>query len=117
DTSATQQMQQQMMSSSGASKYRGAQGLDPEFIKELEKQFGFDKPLGERFFMMLKNYLSFDFGESYFRDRSVVGLVLEKMPVSLSLGLWTTLLIYMISIPLGIRKAVRDGSAFDVWTS
>ena len=117
DTSATQQMQQQMMSSSGASKYRGAQGLDPEFIKELEKQFGFDKPMGERFFMMLKNYLRFDFGESYFRDRSVVDLVLEKMPVSLSLGLWTTLLVYMISIPLGIRKAVRDGSAFDVWTS
>lgn len=117
DTSANQQMQQQMMSSSGSSKYRGAQGLDPEFIKDLEKQFGFDKPLGERFFLMLGNYLRFDFGESYYRDRSVIGLVFEKMPVSISLGLWTTLLMYLISIPLGIRKAVKDGSAFDVWTS
>jgi microcin C transport system permease protein len=107
--------------SSGAgnttSSYRGAQGLDPEFIKEIEKQFGFDKPPTERFFLMLKNYLRFDFGESYFRDQKVVDLVLSKMPVSISLGLWTTLLIYMISIPLGIRKAVRDGSTFDVWTS
>jgi microcin C transport system permease protein len=100
-----------------ASKYRGAQGLDPEFIKSLEKQFGFDKPLYERFFMMLKNYVVFDFGESYFRNRSVVDLVLEKMPVSISLGLWTTLLTYLISIPLGIAKAVRDGTRFDVWTS
>ncbi|MDY0008354.1 MAG: microcin C ABC transporter permease YejB [Bdellovibrionales bacterium] len=116
---ATQMMQQQLTSGAGSStgQYRGAQGLDPEFIKSLEKQFGFDKPMGERFFLMLKNYLRFDFGTSYFRDRSVVDLVLEKLPVSISLGLWTTLLIYMISIPLGIRKAVRDGSAFDVWTS
>lgn len=114
---ATQMMQQQMTGSSGTGKYRGAQGLDPEFIKELEKQFGFDKPLGERFFLMMGNYLRFDFGQSYFRDRGVVDLVMEKMPVSISLGLWTTLLIYMISIPLGIRKAVKDGSAFDVWTS
>ena len=116
---ATQMMQQQMTGGGGSSagKYRGAQGLDPEFIKSLEKQFGFDKPLGERFFLMLGNYIRFDFGHSYFRDRSVVDLVLEKMPVSISLGLWTTLLIYLISIPLGIRKAVRDGSTFDVWTS
>ncbi len=98
-------------------KYRGAQGLDPEFIAALNKQFGFDKPLPERFFMMLKNYLVFDFGESYFRNRRVVDLVLEKMPVSISLGLWTTLLTYLISIPLGIMKAVRDGSRFDVASS
>lgn len=117
DTSANQLAQQNLTSSSGAGKYRGAQGLDPEFIKSLEKQFGFDKPIGERFFLMMKNYLSFDFGESYFQDKSVVTLILEKLPVSVSLGLWTTLLIYMISIPLGIRKAVRDGSAFDTWTS
>jgi microcin C transport system permease protein len=99
------------------SKYRGAQGLDPEFLKEIEKQFGFDKPVLERFVFMMGNYLRFDFGESYFRDRSVVELVLEKMPVSISLGLWTTLLVYLISIPLGVKKAVRDGSRFDVWTS
>ena len=98
-------------------KYRGAQGLDPEFIAQLEKQFGFDKPLHERFLQMLKNYVVFDFGESYFRNRKVVDLVLDKMPVSISLGLWTTLLTYLISIPLGIVKAVRDGSRFDIWTS
>jgi microcin C transport system permease protein len=99
------------------SKYRGAQGLDPEFIKSLEKQFGFDKPAYERFFLMIKNYLLFDFGQSYFRDTSVLGLIAEKMPVSVSLGLWMTLLSYSISIPLGIRKAVQDGTRFDVWTS
>ena len=99
------------------SKYRGAQGLDPEFIKEIEKLYGFDKPPVERFLQMMGNYLRFDFGESYFRDRKVVDLVLEKMPVSISIGLWTTLIIYLVSIPLGIRKAVRDGSNFDLWTS
>src|SRR5439155_13239355 len=99
------------------SKYRGAQGLDPEFIKRLEKQFGFDKPAHERFFLMLKNFLVFDFGKSYFRDVSVMQLVKEKLPVSMSLGIWMTLLTYLISIPLGIRKAVSDGSRFDVWTS
>ncbi len=98
-------------------KYRGAQGLDPEFIKELEQQFGFDKPAHERFFLMLWNYIRFDFGESYFRDISVIDLILEKMPVSISLGLWMTLLSYSISIPLGISKAVRDGTKFDIWTS
>ncbi len=98
-------------------KYRGAQGLDPEFIKSLEKQFGFDKPAYERFFLMLWNYLRFDFGKSYFRDVSVLQLIKEKLPVSVSLGIWMTLLSYLISIPLGIRKAVRDGSQFDVWTS
>ena len=91
------------------SKYRGAQGLDPEFIAKLEKMFGFDKPPLERFLMMMKNYLTFNFGESYFKDRSVIGLIIEKMPVSISIGLWTTLLVYLISIPLGIRKAVLDG--------
>ena len=98
-------------------KYRGAQGLDPEFIKQLEKQFGFDKPAPERFLMMLWNFIRFDFGESYFRDIPVIDLILEKMPVSISLGLWMTLISYGISIPLGIRKAVSDGSQFDVWTS
>jgi len=98
-------------------KYRGAQGLDPEFIAALEKQFGFDKPVHERFLLMVWNYARFDFGESYFRDVDVIDLILEKMPVSISLGLWTTLLTYLISIPLGVTKAVRDGSRFDVWTS
>lgn len=101
----------------GSSKYRGAQGLDPEFIRQLERQFGFDKPAYERFGLMLWNYIRFDFGDSYFRDISVIELVLEKMPVSISLGLWMTLISYGISIPLGIAKAVRDGSKFDVWTS
>jgi len=100
-----------------AGKYRGAQGLDPEFIAELETRFGFDKPLHERFVGMMRNYLVFDFGDSFFRDRSVIDLVLDKMPVSISLGLWTTLLVYLICIPLGIAKATRDGSRFDVWTS
>ncbi len=99
------------------SKYRGAQGLDPEFIKSLEKQFGFDKPAHERFFLMLWNYIRFDFGKSYFRDVSVLQLMKEKLPVSMSLGIWMTLLSYLISIPLGIRKAVLDGTRFDTWTS
>jgi microcin C transport system permease protein len=103
--------------SEASSKYRGAQGLDPEFIAKLEKQFGFDRPPLERFGLMLWNYIRFDFGESYFRDISVIDLILEKMPVSISIGLWITLISYVISIPLGIRKAVHDGSAFDVWTS
>jgi microcin C transport system permease protein len=98
-------------------KYRGSQGLDPEFIARLEKQFGFDKPPLERFGLMLWNYARFDFGDSYFRDISVIDLILEKMPVSITIGLWITLLSYLISIPLGIRKAVQDGSSFDVWTS
>ncbi len=102
---------------SETSDYVGARGLPPEFIAELEKEFGFDKPPLERFLTMLWNYLRFVFGESYFRSISVVDLVLEKMPVSISLGLWSTLLAYLISIPLGIRKAVLDGSRFDTWTS
>ncbi len=101
----------------GGRQTRGARGIDPELIEKLEKQFGFDRPPHERFFRMLTNYATFDFGESFFRDRRVVELVLDKMPVSISLGLWTTLIIYLISIPLGIAKAVRDGSRFDVWSS
>jgi microcin C transport system permease protein len=99
------------------SKYRGAQGLDPEFIKSLERQFGFDKPASERFLIMLWNYMRFDFGKSYFRDTPVLQLIKEKLPVSISLGLWLTLLTYLISIPLGIRKAIADGSRFDTWSS
>ena len=97
-------------------KYRGAQGLDPEFIKQLEKEFGFDKPAPERFLMMMTNYLTFHFGTSYFRSKPVVDLIVEKMPVSISLGLWLTLITYGVSVPLGIRKAVKEGSTFDVWT-
>ncbi len=100
-----------------SSRYRGAQGLDPEFIKQLEKQFGFDKPAHERFFLMMKSYLTFDFGKSYFRDIAVLELIKEKLPVSISLGVWMMLLTYLISIPLGIHKAVRDGEPFDTWTS
>jgi microcin C transport system permease protein len=99
------------------SKYRGAQGLDPEFIKALEKEFGFDKPAYERFFLMMKNYLMFDFGTSYFKKTSVIELIKQKLPVSISLGIWMLLITYLISIPLGIRKAVHDGEKFDTWTS
>lgn len=101
----------------GDDRYLGARGLPPEFIEQLEREFGFDKPPLERFLTMMGNYLRFDFGESYFRSISVIDLVIEKMPVSITLGLWSTLLAYMISIPLGIRKAVRDGTPFDAWTS
>src|SRR5210317_500509 len=103
--------------SSGNTDYVGARGLPPEFIAELEREFGFDKPPLERFLNMMGNYLRLDFGESYFRSISVVDLVLEKMPVSISLGLWSTLIAYIVSIPLGIRKAVHDGTSFDTWTS
>ena len=102
-------------SSSGT--YRGARGLPKELIERIEKMYGFDKPIGERFLLMMRNYLVFDFGESFFSNKRVVDLVIEKLPVSISLGLWTTLLIYFVSIPLGIAKAVRDGSRFDVSTS
>jgi microcin C transport system permease protein len=101
----------------GSGKYRGAQGLDPRFIAQLEKQFGFDKPAHERFFKMLWDYVRFDFGDSFFRGRPVIDLILDKMPVSITLGLWITLISYLISVPLGIAKALRDGSRFDVWTS
>src|SRR5205085_776215 len=105
------------MDAAVSSKYRGAQGLDPEFIKKLEQQFGFDKPAPERFALMVWNFSRLDFGKSYFRDTSVLQLIKEKLPVSMSLGVWMTLLTYLISIPLGIRKAVADGSRLDVWTS
>lgn len=98
-------------------RYRGARGVDPDLIRELEALYGFDKPAHVRFFDMMGRYLRFDFGNSFYRDRSVADLVLDKLPVSISLGLWTTLFIYALSIPLGIRKAVQDGSRFDVWSS
>jgi len=97
--------------------YIGGRGLPQEFIEQLEKEFGFDKPAHVRFAQMMWNYVRFDFGESYFRSISVIDLVIEKMPVSITLGLWSTVLAYLISIPLGIRKAVRDGTSFDTWTS
>jgi microcin C transport system permease protein len=103
--------------SSSTSAYRGAQGLDPEFVKAIERQFGFDKPAHERYFLMMKNYVAFDLGESFYRTIDVGDLILEKMPVSISLGLWSTLIIYLVSIPLGIAKAVRDGTRFDIGTS
>ena len=103
--------------SGGDTKYRGSRGLEPSLVADIEKLYGFDKPPLERFLKMMGDYVRFDFGDSFFRDESVFNLVKEKMPVSISLGLWTTLLVYLISIPLGVKKAVRDGSSFDVWTS
>ena len=108
---------QEVRTSDGLESYKGSVGVPKDFIDELEAQFGFDKPLWERFFSMMYDYITFDFGDSYFRSISVIELIIEKMPVSISLGLWTTLLAYMISIPLGIRKALLDGSSFDNWTS
>lgn len=104
-------------SASGNSQSRAARGLPPEFIAELEERFGFDKPMHERFFQMIGNYLTFDFGTSYFTDRSVIDLIADKLPVSISLGLWTTVITYLVAIPLGIRKALREGTPFDIWTS
>ena len=101
----------------GGERSRASRGLDPALIKQIEKLYGFDKPPVERFLMMMRSYLTFDFGESFFRDRSVVSLIRDKLPVSISLGLWTTLVTYLVSIPLGIRKAVKDGSNFDIWSS
>jgi microcin C transport system permease protein len=98
-------------------KYRGARGIDPELIRQLERQYGFDRPAPERFVRMIRSYLTFDFGSSFYRDRRVIDLIAEKLPVSISLGLWTTLVVYLVSIPLGITKAVRDGTRFDVWSS
>jgi microcin C transport system permease protein len=107
----------QSASQSSSRIYRGAQGIDPQTIKRIEKLYGFDKPIGERFVLMMSSFLRFDFGNSFGSGRPVIDLILEKLPVSVSLGLWTTLLTYLICIPLGIAKAVRDGSSFDVWTS
>ncbi len=117
DSGETGSRRAQTASADVSSKYRGAQGLDPDFIKEIEKLYGFDKPAHERFLMMMGNYLRFEFGDSFFRDQPVIDMVIDKMPVSISLGLWTTLLVYLISIPLGIAKAVRDGTRFDIVTS
>lgn len=105
------------LQAAGDNMYRGAQGVPEELVKELEKQFGFDKPVHERLWKMIKDYARFDFGRSYYQDKSVLELIGERMPVSISLGLWSTLIIYLIAIPLGIKKAVEDGSKFDVWTS
>ncbi|SIS76775.1 microcin C ABC transporter permease YejB [Neptunomonas antarctica] len=107
----------QSSSNSNDSNYRGARGLDPSLVAEIEALYGFDKPVHERYFQMLGNYLTFDFGKSFYSDKSVIDLIIEKLPVSISLGLWTTLLTYLISVPLGIRKAIKDGSSFDVWSS
>ncbi|MDI1303141.1 MAG: microcin C ABC transporter permease YejB [bacterium] len=101
----------------GNTKYRGAQGLDPEMIEDLKRQYGFDKPIHERLWILLKSYSRLDFGQSFFRDMPVTTLIVEKMPVSISLGLWSTLIIYLVSIPLGIKKAISHGSRFDIWTS
>lgn len=121
DVSATARFggadQAEVVSMGGDGQYRGAQGIDPAFIAELEQMYGFDKPAHERFLKMLGDYLTLDFGSSFYRDQTVIELLVDKLPVSISLGLWTTLLVYLISIPLGIRKAVRDGSRFDIWTS
>lgn len=105
------------MNMDSANKYQGSEGVPEDLVKELEKQFGFDKPAHVRFFKMLKDYARFDFGRSYYQDKSVSQLIFERMPVSISLGLWSTLIIYLIAIPLGIKKAVTDGSNFDVWSS
>ena len=120
DSSATDRISgggSEVASGNSETSYKGARGLPPDLIEDLEKQFGFDKPAYQRFLIMIGSYLRFDFGESYFRSISVIDLVLEKMPVSITLGLWSTLLAYLISIPLGIRKAVKDGSRFDTWSS
>jgi microcin C transport system permease protein len=109
--------QPSVLGAEGGGRYRGAEGLDPALVAELQHRFGFDKPAHVRFLEMMSRFLRFDFGKSFFRDQTVVSLVVEKMPVSISLGLWTTLLVYLISVPLGVRKAVRHGSRFDIWTS
>ncbi len=119
DTGTTQHSDPARLSAldSSQSAYRGAQGIDPEIIARIEQMYGFDKPPAERFWNMMADYATFDFGTSFFRDEPVMDLILDKLPVSISLGLWTTLIVYLISIPLGIMKAVRDGSRFDVWSS
>lgn len=103
--------------SPGDNQYRGSRGLDPEVVAEITKRYGFDKPLHERYFKLLWDYIRFDFGDSLFRSASVIQMIKDSLPVSISLGLWSTLIIYLVSIPLGIKKAVRNGSAFDIWSS
>ena len=111
------EVSRQLEGGAGGGRYRGARGLDPDLIRELERQFGFDKPAHERFVHMIARFVQFDLGRSFYRDESVIDLIAAKLPVSISLGLWTTLLVYSISIPLGIRKATAHGSRFDLWTS
>ena len=112
------ELKQSTLRASGSdSSYRGAQGLDPELVAEIEKLYGFDQPLYKRYFKLIFEYICFDFGDSFYRDKQVVDLVIEKLPVSISLGFWSTLIIYLLSIPLGIAKAVRHGSRFDIWSS
>ncbi len=112
------ELKQSTLRSSGSdSSYRGAQGLDPELVAEIEKLYGFDQPLYKRYFKLVADYICFDFGESFYRDKRVVDLLIEKLPVSISLGFWSTLIIYLVSIPLGVAKAVRHGSRFDIWSS
>ena len=117
NTDAKSQLTSSVNLNTQNSRYQGSQGVPEELIAELEKQFGFDKPAHQRFWKMIKDYACFDFGRSYYQDKTVWKLIVERMPVSISLGLWSTLIIYLIAIPLGIRKAVRDGTKFDVWTS
>lgn len=116
-TSAISSKASSVSTNKNSSVYQGASGIPEEMVKELEKQFGFDKPAWERFFLMVKNYAVFDLGKSFYQDKTVWQLIKEKMPVSISLGLWSTLIIYLIAIPLGIKKAVSDGSRFDLVTS
>jgi microcin C transport system permease protein len=116
DTTGRQQTTQSA-SQSGSTIYRGAQGIDPETIKRIEKLYGFDKPVTERFYLMMSSFIRFDFGNSYTSGRPVIDLVISKLPVSISLGLWAAIITYLVCIPLGIAKAVRDGTPFDVWTS
>ena len=117
NTDAKSQLTSSVNLNSNNTRYQGSQGVPEDLIQELEKQFGFDKPAYQRFWKMIKDYACFDFGRSYYQDKTVSSLILERMPVSISLGFWSTLIIYLIAIPLGIRKAVTDGSKFDVWTS
>lgn len=116
-TSSTASTASGTNTSAATSRYLGAQGVRPELIAALEKKYGFDKPLYQRFFIMMWDYIRFDFGKSFSKGQNVIALVIDKMPVSISLGLWTTLIVYLVSIPLGVRKAVKDGTRFDIWTS
>ncbi|NQY19741.1 MAG: microcin C ABC transporter permease YejB [Campylobacteraceae bacterium] len=105
------------VSTQSSNNYQGSKGLDPDLIKDIEELYGFDKPIIERYFFMLKSYFFFDFGDSFFKNSSVIDLVKDKLPVSISLGIWSTLIIYFISIPLGIKKALNHGSKFDIYSS
>ncbi|BDU40336.1 microcin C ABC transporter permease YejB [Vibrio sp. SCSIO 43132] len=116
-TGGGQEVAQSLPADDQGSNYRGSRGLDPEVVEEIKKQFGFDKPLHERYFDMLINYATFNFGDSLFKGGNVIDLIVDRLPVSISLGLWSTIIIYLISIPLGILKAIHHGSRFDIWSS